>query len=134
MTQRRTRIPIVCASLAILLTSLVLSGCGGDDGGININGPSDSDPFAFVSPLTISLAWHSHPDPSVVGYVLHYGRSSPNSAGSCSYESAVFVSSPEVTVTNLHPESRYYFAVSAYNGVESACSAEVSGVTPPLPT
>jgi hypothetical protein len=30
------------------------------------------------------------------------------------------------TVTGLETGSRYYFAVSAYNGVEGACSNEVS--------
>ena len=30
----------------------------------------------------------------------------------------------------LEPNTRYYFAVSAYNGLESACSNEVSAMTP----
>ena len=44
----------------------------------------------------------------------------------------MYVESPSVTVTNLDPETRYYFTVSAYNGIESACSNEVSTVTLPV--
>jgi len=33
-------------------------------------------------------------------------------------------------VEDLDPNTTYYFAVSAYNGQESACSNEVSTVTP----
>jgi hypothetical protein len=36
-----------------------------------------------------------------------------------------------VNVTGLDPNSRYYFAVSAYNGVSGPCSNEVSTVPPP---
>ena len=35
------------------------------------------------------------------------------------------------TVTGLDPNTLYYFAVSAYNGVSGPCSNEVSTVTPP---
>jgi len=42
------------------------------------------------------------------------------------------VTSPSATITNLDPDTRYYFTVSAYNGLESACSSEVSTVTDPL--
>lgn len=34
------------------------------------------------------------------------------------------------TVTGLDPHSLYYFAVSAYNGLDGPCSNEVSTVTP----
>jgi hypothetical protein len=43
----------------------------------------------------------------------------------------MYVASPSATVTNLNPNTRYYFTVSAYNGLESACSSEVSTVTDP---
>lgn len=80
----------------------------------------------------MSLAWDAVPDPDVFGYLLYYGQQSPNQAGSCNYGHAVFSSSPSVTVSNLAPESLYYFAVSAYNGAQSSCSGEVSAVTPSL--
>jgi hypothetical protein len=35
------------------------------------------------------------------------------------------------TITGLDPSTRYYFAVSAYNGLSGPCSNEVSTVTPP---
>ncbi|HEU4683335.1 MAG TPA: fibronectin type III domain-containing protein [Nitrospira sp.] len=117
-------------SLVVLTTGLVLHGCGGGDGG---DGGATNAP-AFVSPLSVSLAWDPVQDPSVTGYVIHYGRSSPHSAGSCNYESSMFVSTNEGVVPNLYPESAYYFAVSSYNGVESVCSSEVSTTTPAMPT
>lgn len=44
--------------------------------------------------------------------------------------------SPTVTatVTGLDPNTLYYFAVSAYNGVSGPCSKEVSTITPPSGT
>ncbi|HJT20949.1 MAG TPA: fibronectin type III domain-containing protein [Nitrospira sp.] len=119
-----------CLSIALSLMFLTVYGCGGGDGG----GGDAGSGASFVSPLSVSLAWDPVQDPSVTGYVIHYGRSSPNSAGSCSYESSMFVSSSQGTVPNLHPESQYYFAVSSYNGMESVCSSEVSTTTPPMPT
>lgn len=125
----------VFGSMAILLTSLLLSGCsGGDDGVTGASNSSGSSGSASVTPLTVSLAWDPTPDPGVTGYVVHYGRYSPNSAGSCSYENALFVSYNQGTVVNLLPETLYYFSVSSYNGAESGCSSEVSTVTPSLPT
>ena len=34
-----------------------------------------------------------------------------------------------VTLTGLSPNTTYFFAVSAYNGKESACSTEVTTFT-----
>lgn len=122
----------------LLLTMMpFLTGCGG--------GQTGSDPTVTVTPgsggggstppvgATASLAWSPVPDPSVSAYFVHYGRQSPGQPGSCTYESSmnVNVASPSATVTNLEPNTLYYFTVSAYNGLESACSNEVSTVTPP---
>jgi len=41
------------------------------------------------------------------------------------------VDSSSATVTNLDPDTLYYFTVSAYNGQESACSNEVTTDTSP---
>ena len=46
-------------------------------------------------------------------------------------ESGNEASAASATVINLDPDTLYYFSVSAYNGLESACSNEVSTVTPP---
>ena len=113
----------------LLLTMMpFLTGCGG-------GGETGSQPTVTVPPAsagaTASLAWRPDPDPSVSAYFVHYGRQSPDHPGSCAYESSMHVTSPSATVTNLDPNTLYYFAVSAFNGSESACSEEVSTVTPP---
>ena len=127
----RTRVTkIICIPLrmtaivaSLLLTTMpFLTGCGG--GGEAGGGGG----------ATASLAWSPVQDSSVYGYFVHYGRQSPDQQGSCSYESSTYVESPSAMVTNLDPDTRYYFTVSAYNGLESACSNEVSTVTPPPPS
>jgi hypothetical protein len=68
---------------------------------------------------------------------MHYGTQSPNSPGSCAYALSSYypitslsnASLPSVAINNLTAGTTYYFAVSAYNGVESACSNEVSKAT-----
>lgn len=122
----RTRV-IETACISLRLTAIVagllltmmplLTGCGGGEAG--------TDPG-----VTASLAWSPVPDPSVIAYFVHYGRQSPGQPGSCAYESSLHTTSPSATVTNLEPNTLYYFTVSAYNGLESACSSEVSTVTP----
>ena len=104
----------------LLLTMMpFLTGCGG--GGEAGGGTG----------ATASLAWDPVQDPSVSAYFVHYGQQSPSQPGSCSYESSMYIASPSATVTNLEPNTLYYFTVSAYNGLESACSSEVSTVTSP---
>lgn len=116
------RLTAIVASL--LLTMMpVLTGCGGGEPGNEVS--------AAPVGATASLAWRPVQDPSVYAYFVHYGRKSPGQSGSCSYESSMYVDSPSATVTNLDPDTRYYFTVSAYNDLESACSSEVSTVTPP---
>ena len=78
---------------------------------------------------TVSLVWDPVNDSSVIGYFIHYGKQSSDQPGSCAYDELQFVSSPQGTVTGLDLGSTYYFAVSAYNGVEGACSNEVSAHT-----
>jgi hypothetical protein len=134
LTKKRNRVTeITCTPLRLtaIITGLILTmmplltGCGGGGGG----GGADAAPAADTG-ITASLAWNPVQDPSVIAYFVHYGRQSPGQSGSCSYESSTLVASPEATVTNLQPNTRYYFTVSAYNGAESACSSEVSTVTP----
>jgi len=121
----------------LLLTMIpLLTGCGG-------GGETGGDPSIAVTPgnggggptpaagAMASLSWSPVQDPSVFAYFVHYGRQSPDQPGSCSYESFVYVDSPSATVTDLSPDTLYHFTVSAYNGLESPCSSEVSTVTPP---
>ena len=124
-----TRMPLrLTAIVAGLLLTMMpfLTGCGG--GGET---GSEADHAAPRVGATASLAWSPVQDPSVYAYFVHYGRQSPGQPGSCAYESSMYVDSPSATVTNLDPDTLYYFTVSAYNGLESACSNEVSTVTPP---
>ena len=120
---RDPRIPpgitAIIASFLLVVIPL-LAGCGGGDG----------DPAFTATGASVSLAWHPVPDPSVSAYFVHYGRQSSDQPGVCEYENSISVDSPSATVTNLDPDTRYYFAVNAYNGLESACSNEVSTVTP----
>jgi hypothetical protein len=124
------RMPLCAALVTGLLLSIMplLTGCGGGGG-------SEGIPSITTTPTptgaTASLAWDPVSDPSVSGYFVHYGRHSSGHQGSCAYESSVSVNSPSATITNLDPSTLYYFTVSAYNGLESACSNEVSTITPP---
>lgn len=112
------RLTTVVAGLLLMMMPF-LTGCGGDGG--------ESAPQTGA---TASLAWSPVPDPSVSAYFVHYGQQSPGHPGSCAYESSMNVDSPSATITNLEYNTFYYFTVSAYNGLESACSNEVSTVTP----
>ena len=112
-------------------------------GGCGPGGETGTNPSVTVTPSTgggaptasATLTWNEVQDPSVTppvsAYFVHYGRQSPGQPGSCVYESSMHTSSASATVTDLDPNTVYYFAVSAYNGLESACSNEVSTQTPP---
>lgn len=112
------------------LAFTILTGCGsgGDESAANTDSSgSSSVGGAPAGSAFASLAWD--PVPDVAGYIVHYGTSSPGSPGSCAYAQSTFTDSPAATLTGLANSTTYYFAVSAYNGLESACSAEVSTVT-----
>jgi Fibronectin type III domain len=142
---RVTRTSHMPQYLTAIVTGLLLSvlplltGCGA-------GGETGSDPSVTVTPssaggaptASASLTWNPVQDssvsPPVSAYFVHYGRQSTGHSGSCAYESSMHSSSPSATVTDLDPNTVYYFAVSAYNGLESACSNEVSTQTPPAST
>ena len=129
------RLTTFFARLLLCMTSL-LTGCGsgggetGSDPSVTVTPGSSSGGSAPVAGATASLAWSPVPDPSVMAYFVHYGRQSPGQPGSCAYEQSQYVGSSSATITGLEPDTRYYFTVSAYNGLESACSSEVSTLTP----
>jgi hypothetical protein len=115
--------------VGLLLTMMpLLTGCAPEQH------TSSGSPAATPVGATASLEWQPVQDPSVIAYFVHYGKQSPGQPGSCTYESSMYVDSPSATVTNLDPNTTYYFAVSAYNGLESPCSEEVSTVTAPPPS
>lgn len=119
-----------------LITGLLLSlmpfftGCGTGETG---NQSTATGGSASNASATASLTWDPVTDPSVSTYFVHYGRQSPGQAGSCTYENSISVDSSSATISSLDPNTLYYFTVSAYNGLESACSNEVSIVTAPAP-
>jgi hypothetical protein len=122
------RKPLHLTTIVIGLLLLILpflTGCGtGEPGNQSAAGSS------------ASLSWDPVADPSVSAYFVHYGQRSPGQVGSCLYEDSIFVDSSSATVTNLAPNTLYYFSVSAYDGLErleSACSNEVSIVTSSAP-
>jgi hypothetical protein len=133
----RMRLAAMRLSLGVILMVLVV-GCGGgtDSGGLDIGtspggGGSSSGGGGSASPSSsVSLAWNPVPDPSVYAYFVHYGKRPTGKAGKCHYALSTFVGHPSATITGLDPNTQYFFAVSAYNGHESACSNEVSTVTP----
>ena len=104
---------------------------------ISSSTPPGTTPPPPPPTASVTLAWDPVQDTSVTGYYVHFGLQSPSSPGSCTYTQSVFYSlsslpnklSPSVAVTGLTPGARYYFSVSAYNGLESPCSSEVSTVT-----
>jgi hypothetical protein len=105
-----------CLSALVMFTGSLLAGCGSGDEG--------SSAGSLASAATSkSLAWD--PVNGVHGYVVYYGSESPGVAGSCAYAESVFTTTPSVTVTGLNPNTTYYFAVSAFNGLESPCSTEI---------
>ena len=110
----------------LLIGFTMLTGCGG---GGESGAPGVTTSVGQTGAIA-SLAWDPIQDPSVSGYYVHYGRNSSGQPGACTYEAQQFVSSPNATITNLDHNTRYYFSVSAYNGLESSCSNEVSTVTP----
>ena len=112
-------------SIVFMLLSLSLTGCGADGG----QGLTSCTHSTLPACGTVSLTWDPVNDASVIGYYIHYGKQSSDQPGSCAYDELQFVSSPQGTVTGLDLGSTYYFAVSAYNGVEGACSNEVSAHT-----
>jgi len=114
--------------IGIFIVSLIGCGIGDEHGIMTGQGPTIST-TATATGTTASLAWDPVNDPSILGYYIHYGKHSPNQFGSCLYDHVQFVSTPQGTVINLDFGSMYYFAVSAYNGLEGNCSNEVSTST-----
>ena len=133
------RMPLYLSAIVtgLLLSAIpFLAGCGsGGETGTNPSVTVTPGTGGGASTASATLTWNEVQDPSVTppvsAYFVHYGRQSPDQPGSCVYESSMHTSSASATVTDLDPNTVYYFAVSAYNGLESACSNEVSTQTPP---
>ena len=100
--------------IGLVLSTLI--GCGGEED----------------TGATASLSWTAVPDQAKISYTVHYGKQSSGEAGSCKYENAVDTDQPFAMVTGLEFNTLYFFAVSAFNGLRSACSEEVTKLTPSL--
>lgn len=129
MTSSHTALQKITHSISLILLGLILTsltGCG-SGGGEGTPAISTSGTPAGV---TASLAWNPVQDSTVYAYYVHYGKQSSGQPGSCIYSDSMYVSSPSATIIGLDPNTKYYFAVSAYNGLSGPCSNEVSAVTP----
>ena len=80
---------------------------------------------------TAAVTWQPSSDSSIKGYYIYYGKQSSGEPGVCSYEERYAVDAPSVTLTELEPNTPYFFAVSAYSILESPCSSEVMTISPP---
>ena len=121
----------------LLMVGSILTGCGSGEGGPSASATLTWDPVDEVHGGQVHLDLLEGPGIHVVqhGYYVYYGTESQGSSGLCSYPNKIFTSTPSATVTGLTPNTRYYFAVSAFNGIESECSAEHpadSGDTDPV--
>ena len=120
-------------------TTIVVSGDGASKTtqSIPVNLTISTSTTQTPSTSAIFLSWNPVLDQSVTGYYVHFGAQSSRSAGSCTYTQSTFYSlatltnksAPLVSVGGLASNTTYFFAVSAYNGRESACSNEVSAFT-----
>jgi len=122
-SSRLTSLKIVVLTLGLVTGSIVIGCSSGGDGGEL----SSSAGQAVPNGPSASLAWD--PVAGVFGYIVHYGPESPGSPGSCTYAESVFSSTPSATVTGLAANTTYFFSVSAFNGIESPCSIELTTVT-----
>lgn len=79
----------------------------------------------------VTLAWDANSESNLAGYLVYYGTASGTYGEPFSAEDQ-----PTAVVTNLTAETKYFFAVAAYNteGQESDFSNEVDYRVPPPPT
>ena len=92
--------------------------------------------------VTAHITWDRPPDMNVAGYNVYYRKqpspessseeSSSEEPSSCSSGENQAVTAPAATITGLEPNTRYFFAIRAFNEneSESLCSNEIMAVTP----
>lgn len=99
-----------------------------------IDAPQENPIISLTSTptgATASVTWQPVSDPKVKGYYVYYGKQPSEDPGVCSYDDRIAADDPSVTITELEPNTPYFFAVSAYGRLESPCSDEASAITPP---
>jgi hypothetical protein len=110
----------------LVLLGIYLTSSAGCDGGAK-GEAAVAPPIGAIK----SVAWEPSADATVSGYYLYYGTQSRGPNGTCDYEHSLFTSAPPVTLKGLNFNTRYFLSVSAFNGKQSPCSAEISFVTDP---
>lgn len=112
-------------------------------------GDGEEDPTITMTStptgVTAHVTWDRHSDFKASGYSIHYGKRSseePRSEesdseelsseepNSCAHGESQSVETPPATITGLEPNTRYFFAIRAFNESESICSNEFTAVTP----
>ncbi len=118
------------------------------------NSDGEEDPMITMTStptgVTAHVTWVPPPGMNVAGYNIYYRRqlsAEPNSEessseepaseasgseepSSCSSGESQAVKAPAATITGLQPNTRYAFAIRAFNESESLCSNEITAVTP----
>lgn len=119
-------------------------------------GEGEEDPTITMTPtsagVTAHLTWDRPSEFKATGYYIYYGKrspeelrpeesnaeearvedSSPEEPSSCSSGESQAVEAPPATIIGLEPNTRYFFAIRAFNESESLCSNEITAVTPPV--
>ena len=119
----------------------------------------EEDPTITMTPtpagVVAHVTWVHPPGMSVAGYDIYYRKqpaAEPSSAesgseepaseepasgefdseeqSSCSSGERQTVEAPAATITGLEPNTRYSFAIRAFNESESLCSNEITAMTP----
>ncbi|OQW37427.1 MAG: hypothetical protein A4E19_13560 [Nitrospira sp. SG-bin1] len=99
--------------------------------------------------ITAHVTWDPPSDIRVAGYSIHYGKRTSGEASSeeldleesgsevssegsnaCTRGESQAVDVPSITITGLEPNTRYFFAIRAFNDSESICSNEITAMTP----
>lgn len=101
-----------------------------------LTSPSLSPIVAMASPADetqVQLSWSQPGGGAVSSYSIEYSTDPTFPAGNFAVIAALAPSIVNYTVTNLTPDTTYYFEIVAYNGANSAVSASQSAKTAPLP-
>lgn len=118
-------------------------------------GDGEEDPTITMTStptgVTAHVTWVHPPGMNVAGYNVYYRKQPPAESSSeessleepaseesgsegpssCSSGESQAVKAPAATITGLEPNTRYLFAIRAFNESESLCSNEIAAVTPP---
>jgi hypothetical protein len=82
--------------------------------------------------VTVRLYWPRSPEGNIFGYSVYYGKEPAQEEGSCSsYEAHQAVEAPPATITELEPDTLYFFAIKKFNESDKSCLNEIMVTTPP---